>query len=180
MASYKPVAIDLKPAQFKALVAGKPSNISNEQIGHGKYTVLLHPLQEHKMLKAKRNGKGHRLQMTKGELHASHESDLEGTGFFSDIGNWFKNNASTIMDGIAGAAKAIMPGSASTVDAVRGLARAVTGKGMDLAPPTAHTISPAIEAAAAPSASYPEPIAPKRALTFKRSGSRMYGRGLYL
>lgn len=172
MASYKPVAVDLKPAQFKALVAGKPSNIANEQIGHGKYTVLLHPLQEHKMLKAKRTGKGHRLQLTKGELHAAHESNLEGTGFFSDVGNWFKNNASTIMDGIAGAAKAIMPGSASTVDAVRGLARAVTGKGME--------ISPAIEAAAAPSASYPEPITPKRAITFKRAGSKMYGRGLYL
>lgn len=127
---YKPARVELTPKQFDQLVKGKAVSLSAGSIGNGQYTVLLHPLQHAKVSAAKRAGRGTRIQLTPGELHAAHMSQLSGSGFFTDIGNWFKNNASTIMDGIAGAAKAVMPGSASTVDAVRGLARAVTGKGL--------------------------------------------------
>jgi hypothetical protein len=59
--------LDLNEKQRKALQKGKSIQLKHEQIGRG-FNVNLHPMNEKKILKAYRGGKGVRVDLTGGEI----------------------------------------------------------------------------------------------------------------
>jgi hypothetical protein len=59
--------LDLNEKQRKALQKGKSIQLKHEQIGRG-FNVNLHPMNEKKILKAYRGGRGVRVDLTGGEI----------------------------------------------------------------------------------------------------------------
>ena len=82
---YKPATVDFTEKQIRAMVKGKPVRLVHSQIGKGKKVIMLHPENHLKLSKAFAGGRGCNLQVADGEIQATHESDMEGTGFFGDL-----------------------------------------------------------------------------------------------
>lgn len=82
---YKPATVDFTDKQIRAIVKGKPVRLSHSQIGKGSKVVLLHPENHIKLSKAFAAGRGCNLQLADGEIQATHDSDMTGTGFFGDL-----------------------------------------------------------------------------------------------
>lgn len=122
--SYIPVNLQLSKIQKNKLITGKGIKLTQNQLNKGG-RVLLHPLNYQKLKDKNLNN----FMMTQGELLATAENNnMNGSGIFSDIGNWLSNNASTIFDTI-GDITSIIPGIgpiASTIG--RETARMITGK----------------------------------------------------
>lgn len=96
---YKPATINLTEAQIKKAVNQQPIKLAASQIGHGSKVVLLHPSQHKLVSKAAMSGKGCVIDLSPGEILATVESDIQGTGFFGDVWkgiktgyNWVKKN----------------------------------------------------------------------------------------
>jgi hypothetical protein len=96
--SYKPAKVSLTDLQIKKLTNGKPVKLSVNQIGKGDHTVLLHHLQHKELTKAFKTKKGYVLQLSPGEVLATHHSELTGTGFFGDLWNGIKSAGKWISD----------------------------------------------------------------------------------
>lgn len=88
---YKPAKVNLTEAQAKKIIRQEPVRISAGQIGTGDKVILLHPENHLKLSKAKRAGKGAVLYMSAGEVLATVESDLAGSGIFGDIWKGLKS-----------------------------------------------------------------------------------------
>jgi hypothetical protein len=85
------------------------------------------------------------LHLTKGEIE---HDQMSGGSIFGAIGNFLKQHGSTILNGIAGAAKEIIPGSAPIVDAVRGVVKDATGYGVAHKRRSSHLVKGSPEAKA--------------------------------
>ena len=123
---YVPVKINLSKANQKKLVNGGSLNLLPAQLNRGN-NLMLHPLNYQKL--KDKNLKD--FQMSQGELLATAQRNgLQGSGIFSDIGNWLSDNSTAIFDTIGDVASFI-PGIgpiASTVG--RAAAKLITGKGI--------------------------------------------------
>lgn len=87
---YKPANVDFTDKQIRAMLKGKPVRIAHSQIGKGQKVILLHPENHLKLSKAYAAGRGCNLQVADGEIQATHNSDMAGTGFFKDLWNGVK------------------------------------------------------------------------------------------
>lgn len=114
---YKPATLDLTPKQIKQLAKSKPIRLSHSQIGKGKQVALLHPENHIKLTKSFMAGRGCNLCMSPGEIQATHESTMDGSGFFGDLWDGIKKAGTWLKDtGIASAAAdALQPVAASVI-----------------------------------------------------------------
>lgn len=127
---YKPAKLDLTEAQIKKIIRQEPVRVAAKQIGTGSKVVLLHPENHAKLSKAKNGGRGAVLSMSPGEVLATVESEMDGTGLFSDIWkglksgyNWVKKNI-VDTDLYQGAIKPLVKQGVSTL---AGMAKTATG-----------------------------------------------------
>lgn len=126
---YKSLKLDLTPDQVKKSIQGKTIKITNKQIDNGENTVLLHPTNYRILIKAKNSGKGANIILSAGEIEATRQSDLEGTGIFDWLKkgwNWAKNNWDSTLKPIASAVADVgVPALASALGApqLAGVAR---------------------------------------------------------
>ena len=96
---YKPAKVNLTDAQAKKIIRQEPVRVAASQIGVGPTVIMLHPENHAKLSKAKRAKRGVVLYMSAGEVLATVESDMEGTGIFNNLWknlksgyNWVKKN----------------------------------------------------------------------------------------
>lgn len=131
MHSYKPARIDLDQKQIHKLAQFKPVRIKFEQLGKGSYVILLHPVNHKSLSQAHSKGKGATLQLAPGEVYATQQSQLGGTGFFDflkPVWNFVKGNATPLLDIAQNVARPFV--GDDIADGGRELVRNITGKGM--------------------------------------------------
>lgn len=169
---YKTLKLDLTPAQAKASASGKAIKVKASQIDSGSNVLLLHPV-NHKMLtKSKASGKGCTLTLSPGEITATQQSDMEGTGIFDFLKkgyNFVKNNWGAIKPIVSAVGDAVAPAFGPTGVAVRGLVKEVTGVGIEAKPAKKKLVKGSEEAKAHMSA-----------IRAKRKGKKQNGAGLYI
>ncbi len=127
---FKAAKVDLTDAQAKKIIRQEPVKVSAKQIGVGSKVILLHPENHAKLSKAKKAGRGAVLYMSPGEVLATVESEMDGTGIFQDIWrglksgyNWVKKNIidTPLYQG------AIKPLIKTGVNTLAGIAKTATG-----------------------------------------------------
>lgn len=130
---FKTLKLDLTPAQAKASANGKAIKVKSSQIDSGSNVIMLHPV-NHKMLtKSKTSGKGCTLRLSPGEIYATQQSELEGTGIFDFLKkgyNWVKNNWGSIKPVLSSVGDAVATIAPQTAP-VRGAVKALTGIGIE-------------------------------------------------
>lgn len=127
---YKPAKVNLTEAQAKKIIRQEPVRISAGQIGAGDKVILLHPENHAKLSKAKRAGRGVVLYMSAGEVLATVESDLEGSGIFGNIWRGLKSGYRFVKKNIIDTdlyQGAIKPIVKRGVEYAKGAAKAYTG-----------------------------------------------------
>lgn len=134
---YKAFKVDLTPAQGKKVLEGKPVRLSASQLGKGP-SHHFHPENYKKLLKAYNNGKGCTVHMTHGAVLSTHQSGMDGSGFWDSLWrgvktvgkeSWkfLKNNWKPILSGtLDGIATAAGPEAVP----LRGLVKSVSGVGI--------------------------------------------------
>lgn len=134
---YKPATVDFTSKQIQQMVKGKPVRLSHSQINKGKQVILLHPENHLKLSKAYQAGRGCNLQVADGEIKATHESTMDGTGFFGDLWNGIKSVGSWLKDSGVGSALADVAQTAATpfvgaqaADIGRKILKTTTGVGI--------------------------------------------------
>lgn len=94
---YKPAKIDFTKSQLEKAIKGKPIRVHSSQLNKGNNVILLHPTNYKLIEKSIKANKGLTLYLAPGELQATLDSDIEGTGFLDWIKNkafpWLKKNA---------------------------------------------------------------------------------------
>lgn len=130
---YQPARLTLSKNQIGNLHRGNTIKLLKHQIGSGPHTILLHPV-NHKMLsKAYKSGKGCCLQLSPGEIKATKDSTLEGSGLWDTIKGGLKWLGTQALDGIAQGTKEVLgdtPLGNRVVDTVRGGVKNLTGMGI--------------------------------------------------
>lgn len=127
---YKPAKINITTAQAKKLVNQKSVLLKASQIGSGDTVILLHPENHAKLSKAKKAGKGATLYLSPGEILATVESNLAGSGIFQDIYKGLKSGYKFVKDNIIDTALyqgAIKPLVRQGVNTLAGMAKTATG-----------------------------------------------------
>jgi hypothetical protein len=124
---YKPAKFHFEDVQIEKIKKGHPVRIKHHQIGKGPHTLLLHPLQHHKLSIAHSKGKGMVLHITDGELHHTKHSELEGTGIWNTIKSGFNKYVKPILSGVGDAIAYSNPELAPIREGIRGL----TGVGLE-------------------------------------------------
>jgi len=118
------VHLHLTHTQIAKVKKREPIQISHHAIGHPQGTKFhhIHPENMKKLQHAHKHKKGVRLHLTPAECH--------GTGFFQDVGNFFKKNATPILDTLEKGATALFPEFSPLISGARQGIKAVTGKGL--------------------------------------------------
>ena len=96
---YHPFRLNLSRQQILNAVREKPVRVKHVNMNTGAHTIMLHPLNHKALVKAFNAGKGDTFILSPGEIHATKQSDMEGTGvfdFFKKGYNWIKNHWGTI------------------------------------------------------------------------------------
>lgn len=127
---YKPAKLDLTDAQIKKIIRQEPIRITAKQIGTGSKVVLLHPENHARLSKAKNAGRGAVLYMSPGEVLATVESEMEGTGLFDSIWRGLKSGYKWVKKNIVDTdlyQGAIKPLVKSGVSTLAGMAKTATG-----------------------------------------------------
>lgn len=95
---YKQIKINITKPQLEKALAGKAVRFAASQLGQGSSYLSLHPANAKLVEKAAMKGSGCVINLTEGELLATHQ-DMKGEGIFSDIWkglkssyNWAKKN----------------------------------------------------------------------------------------
>ena len=131
---YKPAKLDLTTKQIQSMTKGKAVRLSHNQLGKGDKTILLHPENHIKLTKAYMSGKGCCLTIAPGEVMATQESQLEGSGFFDTLkagfNKYVKPVLSTVGDVAANALSYTNPEMAPLIQGIRGGVRDLTGVGV--------------------------------------------------
>jgi hypothetical protein len=129
---YKHANINLTKAQIEKAIKGKPIRVHNSQLGSGSNVILLHPTNYKLIEQSIRKNKGITLYLAPGELNATLDSDIQGTGFIDWIRDkalpWLKKNApilKPIASAIADAGTALVPSLAPA----RAILKQTTGIG---------------------------------------------------
>ena len=127
---HKPAKFHFTEKQIEKIMRGHPVRVAAHQIGKGPHTLLLHPVQHHKISMAHAKGKGTELHVSPGEMRETIESGMEGTGIWDSIKNFFSKNGTAILDTLQTVGKAVAPEFAPEIDLARSAARTLTGKGL--------------------------------------------------
>ncbi|GMF24285.1 unnamed protein product [Phytophthora lilii] len=139
MSSYKKVSISVSRAKAEKLAQLKAVNLTASELAGSEDTIHVHPANYEKIMKAKRSGKGVRLQLAPGEI--IHDlNEMEGGSFWSWIKDkaypWLKKNWNIIKPVASAVADVAVPAVATAfgaptagVAARQGL-KALTGVGM--------------------------------------------------
>lgn len=130
---YKPYRLNLTKAQITKAAAGKPLRLKYDQLNNGNYIILLHPSNYKLIVDALKKNKGVTIPgLSPGEIQATKDSDMEGTGIFDWLKkayNWTKNNWGTIkpvLSSVGDAVATLVPGAAVP----RAQFKALTGVGL--------------------------------------------------
>lgn len=86
---YKPAKIDFTQAQVSKMLKGQPVRLTSSQIGCGSKVMMLHPANHSLLSKASVSKKGCVLHPSKGEIQATINSTMDGTGFFDTLKKGF-------------------------------------------------------------------------------------------
>ncbi len=129
---YKPYKLNLTKGQIAKAVAGKPLRLKKEQINAGPNFILLHPSNYKLVVDAAKKNRGVTLPgLSPGEIQATQQSDLAGTGVFDWVKkayNWTKSNWGTIkpvLSAVGDAVATVVPAAAP----VRAQIKNITGVG---------------------------------------------------
>lgn len=133
---YKPASFHFTEPQLHKLAHGHKVRVKHSQVGGGKpHTIMLHPVQHDKVLRAHRAGKGVDLVISDGEWHHTHHSGAQGTGIWDDIKSGFnkyvKPVLSTVGDTVANSLSYTNPEMAGLIQGVRKGVKDLTGVGME-------------------------------------------------
>jgi hypothetical protein len=161
---YKTLKLDLTPAQARASANGKAIKVKSSQIDSGDKIVFLHPVNYKLLMKAKKGGKGATLMLSAGEITATQQSDMEGTGLWSGLKtayNWVKGNWGAIKPVLSSVGDAVATIAPQTAP-VRGAIKALTGVGVK------------------PAKGSPEMKEKMAMLRAKRKGKKTEGAGLFI
>ena len=130
---YKPYKLNLTKAQIVKAVGGKAIRLKSTQLNTGSFIIFLHPSNYKLILDAVKKSKGVTLPgLSPGEIKATQESEMEGTGLFDFLKkgyNWVKNNWGSIkpvLSAVGDAVATLVPGTA----VARGQIKTLTGVGL--------------------------------------------------
>jgi hypothetical protein len=130
---YKPANINLTKAQVLKAAQGKPVRVHNSQLATGSNVILLHPTNYKLIEQSVRKGKGITLHLAPGELNATFDSNLEGTGFMDWLKEkawpWLKKNVLPAVADAAVAPLSAFTGQPALVGAARKALKDTTGIG---------------------------------------------------
>ena len=132
---YKPAKIDFTQAQVSKMLKGQPVRLTSSQIGSGSKVMMLHPANHTLLSKAVMSKKGCVLHPSKGEVQATINSTMEGTGFFDTLKkgfNFLKDSGilSSVVDmAVAPATAMAGPTFGKLVAPARNLLKQTTGVG---------------------------------------------------
>lgn len=87
---YKQIKINITRPQLQKALNGKPVQFNASQIGSGSTYLSLHPANVKLVEKAAMKGSGCVINLSPGELLATHE-DMNGEGIFGDIWKGLKS-----------------------------------------------------------------------------------------
>ncbi len=87
---YKQIKINITRPQLQKALNGKPVQFNASQIGSGSSYLSLHPANVKLVEKAAMKGSGCVINLSPGELLATHE-DMAGEGIFGDIWKGLKS-----------------------------------------------------------------------------------------
>lgn len=134
---YKEVELELTKKQQKDALS-KPIQISGGALNSNKHKVYVHSDNYKKIMKAKKNNTGCRIQFTPGEIMktaATH--NMAGSGFFDDVwsgikkaGQWLKDTgiATNIADALVPVASSVIGPTGATL--ARNIVKTTTGVGL--------------------------------------------------
>lgn len=138
---FKHLKLNLTPAQARSSASGKAIKVKASQIDSGDKIVFVHPVNYKLLMKSKKAGKGCTLTLSPGEIEATRQSDMMGSGIFDFLKkgwNWVKNNWDSTLRPIASAIADVgVPALATAVGApqLAGVARSglrdITGVGIE-------------------------------------------------
>lgn len=123
---YKPAKFHFTEAQIHKIKHGHGVRVAHHQVGHGPHTLLLHPHQHHKLSMNHAKGKGMDLAIAPGELEATIESGIEGTGIWDSIKSGFNKYVKPVLSGVGDAIAYSNPELAPLREGIRG----ITGVGL--------------------------------------------------
>lgn len=130
---YKPANIDLTKQQVLKAAQGKPVRVHQSQLGKGNNVILLHPTNYKLIEQAVKKGKGINLYLAPGELNATLDSNIEGTGFMDWLKEkawpWLKKNVLPAVADAAVAPLSAFTGQPALVGAARKALKDTTGIG---------------------------------------------------
>lgn len=134
--SYRKFRVDLTTAQGRKILEGKPVRLSAGQLNKGP-NHFWHPENYKRLVRAYEHEKGLTIHMSHGEVLRSHQSDLDGAGFWGDVWSGIKKGAKAVGSFIvknwkplAGVAMDIGTKYVPEAAPVRALVRETTGVGM--------------------------------------------------
>lgn len=137
MNSYKPTKINFTKEQAKKALKGKPVRLSKGQLNTGNTVILLHPTNYKLIEQSIKKGKGLTLYLAPGELNATLDSTIEGSGFFNDVwegiksaGKWLKDSGigSALADAAIPAVSSVIGPAGATL--ARDILKKTTGVGL--------------------------------------------------
>jgi len=126
---YEPAKFHFTEDQIRKIHRGHKVRLAHHQMGKGPHTLLLHPLQHQKLSMAHHKGKGSDLHVSDGELAASINSGIQGTGIWDTIKDGLSSvwkYVKPVVSGIGDAIAYTNPELAGLREGVRG----VTGVGL--------------------------------------------------
>lgn len=130
---YKQVSLELTPAQQKKVIAGKPVQLSAGAIASNKQTFYVHPENYKKIMKAKKNKTGCRLNICGGAIQYDLEK-MQGGSIWSWIKDkafpWVKKNVLPQLADAAAPAVATFLGAPATAPFIRKTVKDLTGVGV--------------------------------------------------
>ena len=131
--AYKPANINLTKQQILKAAQGKPIRVHNSQLAKGSNVILLHPTNYKLIEQSVRKGKGITLHLAPGELNATLDSNLEGTGFIDWLKDkawpWLKKNVLPAVADAAVGPLSAFTGQPALVGAARKALKDTTGIG---------------------------------------------------
>lgn len=140
--SYRSFRVDLTKAQGKKVLEGKPVRLGATQLGKGP-NHFWHPENYKRLVRAYEHEKGLTIHMSHGEVLRSHQSDLDGAGFWGDIWKGIKKVGSFVAKNwkpLAGVAMDIGTKYVPEAAPMRALIKDATGVGME--PPAKPAAKP--------------------------------------
>uniref|UniRef100_A0A6C0H184 Uncharacterized protein n=1 Tax=viral metagenome TaxID=1070528 RepID=A0A6C0H184_9ZZZZ len=130
---YKPANINLSKAQVLKAAQGKPIRLAHSQLGQGSNVILLHPTNYKLIEQSVRKGKGITLYLAPGELQATLDSNIQGTGFIDWLKDkawpWLKKNVLPAVADAAVGPLSAFTGQPALVGAARTALKEATGIG---------------------------------------------------